>query len=277
MDKKNQIFILVAFFILGIVLAIILRGIQTSHSQKTKTKSKSAEPVTQFKAHKSYPKIALVIDDFGYNERHIDRFLRLREKLTISVLPSLRFSKLICKKSLLNNKEVILHLPLEPENPEGKIRPQADTIYTDMEEKEILARLNAAIESVPGLVGISNHQGSKATADYRLMEVIFKKLYEKNLFFMDSLVTNKSVCEELARELGVRFIKRDVFLDNIQDAEYIKKQITQLVRIAKEYGQAVGVAHDRDITIEVLEEILPQLKKDGIEFVFLSELVAVPD
>ena len=218
-------------------------------------------------------KIALVIDDFGYNDRNVEGFLALDTPITFSVLPNLPYSMSICARVAKNGHEAILHLPLEPGEQNRLIRPEAVTIYTYMTDEEIIEKLTNAMQSTPGIVGVSNHQGSKATEDKRLMAIIFKQLKKDKLFFLDSLVTNKSVCEYLAKEMQVEFIKRDVFLDNKPVPEYIQGQMQQLVSWARRSGSAVGIAHDRKSTLNVLAECIPRLKEDGIKFVFLSEVV----
>jgi polysaccharide deacetylase 2 family uncharacterized protein YibQ len=37
-------------------------------------------------------------------------------------------------------------------------------------------------------------------------------------------------------------------------------------------GSAVGIGHDRKITLEVLRDVMPQLAKEGYKLVFVSEL-----
>ena len=66
--------------------------------------------------------------------------------------------------------------------------------------------------------------------------------------------------------------RRDVFLDNVEESGYIKQQINKLKSKARSRGFAIGIGHDRKVTLEVLREVMPQLSKEGYKFVFLSEL-----
>ncbi|MCM8798624.1 MAG: divergent polysaccharide deacetylase family protein [Candidatus Omnitrophica bacterium] len=217
-------------------------------------------------------KVAIVIDDFGYNIRNIDSWLNLTQPITFSILPHLTYSTQIAQLAHNSGKEVILHLPLEAKNEESE--PQEKfTITTSMSAREILKLLDSAIKSVPYLKGVSNHQGSQATEDKRVMEIILNELKQKNFYFLDSLVTNRSVCQEIAQQIELKFAKRDIFLDNIDDTEYIKGQLHKLAEVARIKGYAVGIGHIRPKTLEVLKETLPLLKEEGIEFVYLSELV----
>ena len=216
-------------------------------------------------------KIAIVLDDFGYNLNNLDTLFEIDSPLTISVLPNLLFSKRIAKKANEQNIEVMLHLPLEPHG--EKTNLEKHTILTSMPPQKVNQYLIRAIESIPGLKGVSNHMGSKATEDRVLMGYIFDELRKRDLYFVDNLVTDKSVCKEVAYEKDMRIVARSVFLDNEPDEEYIEGQIKQMARLAEKTGWAVGVGHDRTGTVKVLAKVIPQLKDDGFEFVYVSEII----
>jgi polysaccharide deacetylase 2 family uncharacterized protein YibQ len=140
----------------------------------------------------------------------------------------------------------------------------------DLTIKGILAE---DLVNVPYVKGISNHMGSRATQDARAMTAIFKEAKKRRLYFLDSVVSSDSVGLDLAHKMRVPFLKRDIFLDNQDDPEYIRGQVYKLKIRAKIYGQAVGVGHDRRTTLEVLREMMPKLAKEGYKFVFISEMV----
>ena len=215
------------------------------------------------------PKLAIVLDDWGYNTKNLDAVFQIGKPLTISVLPDLPYSALIAQKAKEHGLEVILHMPMEPK---AKIKLELATLRTDMSENEIRAGLSKALQTVPGAVGINNHEGSKATEDRRFMKIIFGELKNNNMFFLDSLVTNYSVCEAVAKEAGIRFVKRSVFLDNESDPAYIKKQIGKAMDLAVKNGYAVAIGHDRPNTIAALKEAVPLIESRGIEMTFVSDL-----
>jgi polysaccharide deacetylase 2 family uncharacterized protein YibQ len=217
----------------------------------------------------SRPKLAIVLDDWGYNTKNLDAVFQVGKPLTISVLPDLPYSTFIAQKAKEHGLEVILHMPMEPK---AKIKLELATLRTDMSENEIRAGLSKALNTVPGAVGINNHEGSKATEDRRFMKVVFDELKKNNMFFLDSLVTNYSVCEPAAKEAGIRFVKRSVFLDNESDPAYIKKQIGKAMDLAIKNGDAVAIGHDRPNTIAALKESIPLIESRGIEMTYVSNL-----
>lgn len=215
-------------------------------------------------------KIAVVIDDLGYNSNNLGIMEDIKYPMTFSVLPGLNYSETLARELHRRGFEIILHLPMEPYE---KSNMENNTILTSMDETKIKGIIDTDLVSVPYAKGVSNHMGSKVTEDSRTMSIIFNELENRHLYFLDSLVTAKSIGQELADKLNVKFAKRDVFLDNIQDAEYIRQQIQQLKIKARHKGEAIGIGHDRKITLEILKEAMPELEKEGYKFVLVSELV----
>jgi len=223
-------------------------------------------------------RIAFVIDDWGYNKRNIDLLFQIKRPLTISILPNLRYSGYIAEAVKENNGlyDIILHLPLEARSNEAVER---NTIRTNMEKDRILSILGQDIKSIPGLIGVSNHQGSKATGDEKTMGIILGELKKRGLFFLDSVTTPDSVSRDIAREIRLRFLERDVFLDLTDQTDlehfssYIKKQIRELATVALKKGNAIGVGHNKKTTLEVIKEIIPELERQGIIIVPLEKLV----
>lgn len=216
------------------------------------------------------PKIAIVLDDFGYSLNNVNKLLNIKQPVTFSILPNLQYSGKVAEIAGNNKYETILHLPMESKA--DYRHAEKGTISVTMTDEEILSRLRKALASVPGVKGVSNHQGSRATEDKRVMRTIMKYLKNKNLYYLDSKSTSDSVCEKTSDVLGERFAKRDVFLDNSSDPDYIENQMVLLKEIALRRGYAVGIGHDRKNTIKVLSRVMPKMAEEGIEFVFLSKL-----
>lgn len=221
-------------------------------------------------------RVAIVIDDWGYNLDSAHYLQDIAEPVTAAVLPGLPYSKPISEIARKNSKQVILHLPLESK---ANKHPEKNTIYCSIGRDEIIEKLNQAFDGVPGIVGVNNHQGSKATENMRVMGVILPELKQRNLFFLDSRTTDKSVCEGIARKSGLSYAKKDVFLDLPSMALkgenlriYIRQQLNKLCKIALKKGYAVAIGHNRKDTLEVLKSDLPLLRQKGIEVVFVSEL-----
>ncbi len=219
------------------------------------------------------PKLAIIIDDLGYDHVLAEKFLSLDAVLTFSVLPYSTFHKKIAKQIHDKGVEAMLHLPMEPLEYPG-IDPGLGALLTSMTPDQLIEQLNANLEAVPYIKGVNNHMGSKMTAVSTQMYQIFSVLKQRNLFFIDSRTTKKTLCKPSARLFMIPFAQRDIFLDNTQDAEAIREQINQLILIANSHGEAIGIAHPHDVTYEVLLQELPKIGKK-VELVPASTLVKI--
>jgi len=247
----------------GVLLLIIILLLIFIATTRPKKIAKVAIPVIR-------ARIAIVLDDWGYNINNLNIIDQIKYPITVSILPDLNYSRKISEALHSRGFEIILHLPMEPHE---KYRLEKNTILTTMDELTIRKIIDQDLENIVYADGVSNHMGSAATEDKRTMEIVFKELKKKHIFFLDSFVTSKSVSANLARKIGLETARRDVFLDNTEEARYIKQQIYKLKSRAKAKGYAIGIGHDRRITLEVLSEVMPQLEKEGFKFVLLSELV----
>lgn len=217
-------------------------------------------------------KIAIVLDDWGYSLNNVDALKEIKEPLTLAILPRRAYSAAIAGIAKEIGKEAILHLPLEPHREKNYRSLEPDTIMITMTRQEVLKILGADIKNLPGIKGVSNHMGSLATENEPLMKLIFSELKKRKLYFLDSY-TGKTVCKDLAGSAGLAYARRQVFLDNKNDAQYIRGQLELLARIAGQSGYAIGIGHDRPKTLEALAKAIPGLRKRGLRFVYVSELV----
>ena len=216
--------------------------------------------------------IVLVIDDFGYrNDAISDGFLNLPIPITCAVLPGHKQSSPVAKKAVSAGKEVIIHMPMQ--SSVASLGEDEFKLKVGMTSQEIEWRLNEALKEIPEALGINNHQGSKATADGKVMAVVASVLKNKDKFFLDSRTSSKTVGESTMRSVGVLTARRHVFLDNDLSVEKISNQFDELVRISKKKGVAIGIGHVKGNTLKVLQKKIPLLVEQGFDFKFLSQVV----
>jgi uncharacterized protein len=218
--------------------------------------------------------LAIVIDDLGNNMKGTDEILNLPIKLTVAIMPFLSSTKEDAELAYKNGHEVIVHLPMEPKK--GKqswLGPQG--ITTDLDDKEIRRRVEAAIQDVPHAVGMNHHMGSKATEDERVMRIVLEVCKEKGLFYLDSKTTGKSVVSKLATEMNVPFLENSLFFDDVYSTDHIKKQATLLNEKLTEIEQIIAIGHvgiSGPMMVNVLKEYIPVFQ-DKADIVFLSDLI----
>lgn len=216
---------------------------------------------------------AIIIDDLGYDQQAASQLLALQEPLTFAILPGERYSKIIAEKVTKAGYEVILHQPMEPLD-YPKINVGKRAILMKMDKQQLREMLEENIRDVPYVNGINNHMGSRITEDTDKMQEIMNILKEHSLFFVDSKTSPKSIAYKTAKKMGLRAAYNQVFLDNENNLEYIKKQLDLVAKIAKKNGRVVAIGHcERKETLLALQEKLPEFKKLGIEIVPVSQLV----
>jgi hypothetical protein len=219
------------------------------------------------------PRVAIIIDDLGYDKRIARKFLDLDAGLSFSVLPFTPYTQTIADAVTRNGSDLMLHLPMEPlEYPD--IDPGPGALLTVMSPDQLIAQLRKNLAAVPGIKGVNNHMGSKLTKQSSQMYQIFSILKQQGLFFVDSRSTARTQGRSSARLFRLPFAERDVFLDHRTDPDFIRAQIKALIAIARKNGEAVAIAHPYPATYRVLKDVLPELKTQ-VDLVPISRLVHV--
>jgi polysaccharide deacetylase 2 family uncharacterized protein YibQ len=221
--------------------------------------------------HRGLPKIAIVIDDLGYDRNTTLGFISLDAALTLSFLPNAPHSRELALLAKEKGHEVLLHLPMEPYN-YPQTDPGAGALLVSMDPETIRRTVEKDISDFPFVSGANNHMGSRFTEHRDQMAPVFAALKKRNLFFLDSLTTPHSAGPDLAREWGVPYIQRNIFLDNEVNEEYIQHQLEKLIESARAKGRSVGSGHPYPLSLKVLREILPGIRQK-VELVKLSELI----
>jgi polysaccharide deacetylase 2 family uncharacterized protein YibQ len=217
------------------------------------------------------PVIALIVDDWGYHSEAAEPLLDYPFPLTIAVLPGLIMSRQLSEMAEEAGHEVILHQPMEPWGEDVDMGPGG--IAVGMAAEEIERRLWANLASLPVVVGVNNHMGSKVTEHGETMEQVLSVLQELGLFFVDSGTTSRSVAGQTAQGLGVPYARNNLFIDNENDVDKIKEQLRIGLELAKKRGHAILIGHVRPNTAKALWEMIPEFLAEDVDFVPVSQLL----
>ena len=223
---------------------------------------------------KQFPIVSIIIDDIGYHPKLEEKLILLDNNLTFSILPYAPHRKRILQFAQREGAETMLHLPMEPDE-YPRADPGPGALLSTMSPDELIDQLEKHLAAVPSAKGVNNHMGSKMTALSTKMYQIFSILKKRNLYFIDSRTSAESLCRPSARLLLLPFAQRDVFLDHVQEPEFVRKQIQKLIRIALTTGEAIGIGHPYRVTYQVLLDELPKLRKK-VKLVPASALVHIP-
>ena len=196
------------------------------------------------------PKVAIIIDDLGYDEAIGLQLLKFPIELTYSFLPFAPYTRKLERLAHRAGKTVFLHLPLEPKD--SSFNPGPGGLYLHDSPETQREKLARCLREVPHAVGLNNHMGSAFTEDRLAMDNIMEMIKGRSLTFVDSYTTPKSVGLQAARQATVENIGRSVFLDNEVDEDKICDQLELLVILSEKHGRVVGIGHPRRTTVNAL-------------------------
>ncbi|HSH12214.1 MAG TPA: divergent polysaccharide deacetylase family protein [Desulfurivibrionaceae bacterium] len=221
------------------------------------TAARSSQPLGPGAGNRELPLLAIVIDDMGYQKQLDADLLHLNLNLTFAFLPESPHTPEHAELAGRLGREVLLHLPMEPSDQRWDPGPGALTLA--MTPAERAAVFTRDLARVPQAVGINNHMGSRFTEDQAAMQDLLGLVRDRRLFFLDSLTSPASLGYTLAREMGVKTCRREVFLDNVREPDRIRAQIRELLAVAERQGWAVGIGHPYPQTLAALREARPEI------------------
>ncbi|MBO6948381.1 MAG: divergent polysaccharide deacetylase family protein [Rhodospirillales bacterium] len=219
------------------------------------------------------PKIVIVIDDVGLDRRRARQTIKLPGPLTMSFMAYAEDLNKQASAAREAGHELMLHVPMEPSS--SSINPGPNVLLSGMPTDELKKNVEWNLAQLDGYVGINNHMGSRFTADPDGMKVVVASLKQHGYLFLDSVTSGKSVAHETARDGGIPFAVRNVFLDHDDDLDAIRRQLRHTEQIARKTGLAIAIGHPRDKTIEALKDWLPKLEEKGFQLVPISSVVRV--
>ena len=208
------------------------------------------------------PKVAIIIDDVGFDVELARSFLDLKLPLTLSILPTAPHAQAIAREAMGKGAEVLLHLPMEPKESNGD-GPGSGALLEKMGEEEFVETLNGHLSRIPGIKGVNNHMGSLLTEREDKMALLFRELKKRHLFYVDSRTTPQTVASRVATEMKVPVASRSVFLDHDLSQEAMKVQWERLLAMARQHGHAVVIAHPHRETLVFLREHLQDLRSEA--------------
>ena len=217
------------------------------------------------------PQISLIIDDIGFNESRLDLFLKIGAPFTFSILPKLPMSSFLAEKIHREGYEVMLHQPMEPLDP--TIDPGPGALYVKDPPDKIVDMIKENISETPYVTGTNNHMGSLFTACGTEMKEALSVVRDEGLFFVDSLTTNRSTGYNTAKTLHISAVRRNIFIDNLQDESFIHMQLQRLKRVALKHGHAIGIGHPFPETAKMINLFFQEISATNISMVPISHLI----
>lgn len=226
---------------------------------------------------KDIPPVVIIVDDFGYAGGDLLKgFAELPPEVVFAILPDLRNTQKSAEIAVKYGHEVIIHIPMEAVA--AKIKPGDRYLKSTDSEESITAMLDDFYAQMPMAVAANNHMGSSATDNKYLMNIVLNHLNSKNLYFIDSVTSSKTIAYKLARNLGYRGIKRDLFLDVPDNSNAtIAARISQLGSFRGRQEPVVIITHCHNMSkLIALKKFIDQITVKGVRIISLAEAYQYP-
>ena len=217
------------------------------------------------KKNSTKARLLIIIDDIT-TQRQINFLKSLPYKVTPSIFPPNRMN-MHTPKLAKNLKHFMIHLPLQSDS--KAMNRMHKTLFIYDSDKKIKKRVAEIRKLFPSAKYVNNHTGSVFTADYKKSKVLVKALSKEGFVFVDSRTTDHSTIRKIKRELHLRYIKNDIFIDNIQSVSYSLNKLKKAIALAKKRGYAVVIGHPHPTTFEALKRLKPYLQ--GVQTVYVDE------
>jgi hypothetical protein len=286
-DRKNSPLIIFVWVLLAIICiqgyfiltrkSVEVKPVKVQGSVVPVVTRKPVKPVLAKqpfvkKPGESTRRIAVVIDDWGYNDSHCKYLAMMPRPAGIAILPGLQYSQEIIKCALDNGKQPMLHLPLEPYN-HKEMFDKEYVLTTAMSASALKATISRVMDEMKGVVGVNNHTGSKGSESELVVSTVLSEVKSRGLFFVDSVTSERSLFGNVAARLKMHIARRDVFLDNRNERVAIEQQFAEAAKIARINGFALVIGHDRVLSLQIIIEQMKKLSSEGYDFVSVPEYI----
>jgi len=217
------------------------------------------------------PMIAIIIDDLGVDRKRSERVAMLKGPLTLSYMTYAEDLARQTADARARGHELMVHVPMQPQS--TTYDPGPEVLEVGHSPEEIRRRLDWGLSRFGGYIGINNHMGSRFTSNAAGMRVVMAELHRRGLVFVDSVTSERSVGTETAKQYGVPFTARHIFLDNDSSPAHVRTQLAKTEAYARKHGFAIAIGHPHDGTIDALAGWRGGLEAKGLVLVPVSTII----
>jgi uncharacterized protein len=216
------------------------------------------------------PVVAIVVGGLGVGAaKTADAIMKLPPAVTLAFTPYGADPAKLTERARAQRHEILLQVPMEPfDYPDNDPGPQ--TLLTTLTPEQNIDRLYWHLSRFQGYAGIANFMGARFTATDAVMQPIIREAAKRGLGYLDDGSSPRSTAPSLTAGQSMPFAKADFTIDAVPTSAEIDRTLVKLETLAKERGQAVGVASALPISIERLAVWIKTLESRGIMLVPLT-------
>jgi uncharacterized protein len=215
-------------------------------------------------------RVAVIVDQIGARRDVFDALRDLVRPVTLALLP-LPAAASIAREASRSGMETLLDLPMEPYR-YPQLDPGPGALLMSMPHDEIRRLVSRHLEGLPGVVGVTNHMGSRLTEDRARMRAVVEVLAARRLFLVDAYASNLSVAYDEAKSAGLRAARRQSLVDPTRGEAGERASWEEVAGWAERRGEVIVLAHGQPLTVRLLREYIARWEARGLRLVPVSEL-----
>jgi len=230
-----------------------------------------------FPVERDRPRIAILLQDLGLSQEQTNAAIQqLPGSISLGFTPYARRLDQWINLSRAAGHEVLLQVPMEPfDFPTSD--PGPHTLLTSAGTDENLERLEFLLSRFTGYVGVYNRMGDRFTSSLESMRPVLQSIRDRGLLFVDARTSGTSVAGGIANDLGLPHALNNREIDQVASRVEIDAKLIDLENIARQQGQALGIARPYPVTLERLAQWAATLEEKGIDLAPVSALIGEAD
>ncbi len=217
--------------------------------------------------------LAIVIQDFRFEaNKTTTRLLSFPHPLTLCLMPAAKKSDLSAQAAHEYNKEIVIHLLLEPST---KINTpfMESMIMVHYEEQQIRDLVDHGTDRIPWFTGYSNLHGSRAGEDSRVMRIVLEEVKKNKSYFLEDVTSRNSIIKTMSEKLSVPYAQIQGKLPSGASTDVLEDKIKHFCYIAQKKGYFIIGAQANEALLSALEQTVPFFEQNGIQLVPVSTIV----
>jgi polysaccharide deacetylase 2 family uncharacterized protein YibQ len=215
-------------------------------------------------------RVAVIVDQIGARRDVFEALRDLVRPVTLALLP-LPAAASIAREASRSGMEILLDLPMEPYR-YPQLDPGPGALLMSMPHEEIRRLVSRHLETLPGVVGMTNYMGSRLTEDRARMRAVVEVLAARRLFLVDAYASNLSVAYDEAKSAGLRAARRQSLIDATRGEAGERESWEEVAGWAERRGEVIVLAHGQPLTVRLLREYIARWEARGLRLVRVSEL-----
>ena len=223
-------------------------------------------------------RLAVVVYGFTEDVERALGFFGLPAPFAVALPPAYPWSAATFRAARQRQREIVLHLPLEPVN-YPSVNPGPGVILVTMKPAQVAATVRRHLDQAGRVVAVTNLMGSLATQDMTVMSAVYRELKRRQLTFVQMSAAAGSVCKPLAADVGVAYDEPDAVLDAEARAatpKALDARWKQVLEQTRRRGQAIVMVRATGLTRTWLPKALAPNRLAGVEVVPLTALLRRP-